>query len=711
MIDVSIVLNLHDEAIYLNRTLRSIEEAVAFAQRLGIRCELVAVLDRPDDATKSLIDSYDFTAFDSYRIVQSDNGSLGLSRNDGIAAAAGEYLWMQDGDDLVSYNTISQAYLLAKTDHKKIYLSKYLIGFGERNYFWEYFGSDVIECASLFSVHPFNSHIFAHKSVFQAIKFIATPLSKGIAYEDWHFNCNAVVAGYKFAVIPDTVFFYRQRRQSLLKASNDQLRLMPFSEFFDPVTYIKTCNSARMSSGQTQYKRPDWREISEAALSSLVIAEFVHAANKYDPAVNFENFRHGAMWCNIPADFEAGHLYYQVCKLIGAARFTDVFLIPFMAAGGAEKYLLQVAHGLLELNPDRRMLFISGQRTSRHEWIEKLPPRSEFIDLAALSASTTTGGEPDLIALRLIQAVAPQAQIHIKCSPFANEFVKKYHSHLSEAEFNYYYFCDNVTVHHGLHFVEGYNFEFISTMAKSLRRVISDHSGNLEKLHELLNVQKNRLFTLKAIEEIHSGYPREEEQLQFRLLWASRLDRQKRPQLLIRIAESLSRNLPKVTIDVYGRAVLDQFDVADFDRTMNIKFKGPFSDFGSLDHANYDAVLYTAMFDGLPNILLEAMARGMIVIAPNVGGIGELVSAETGFIVENVANEEILVQSYVEAIRSLYDESTDRKSLRLNAMRDIKEKHSKDAYLAKLAQVFGFADPTDIPSPTTSQKQASFDKV
>lgn len=50
LFDVSIVLNLHNEARYLRRTMRSLEEAVRFAQRYDITFELVAVLDRPGSA-------------------------------------------------------------------------------------------------------------------------------------------------------------------------------------------------------------------------------------------------------------------------------------------------------------------------------------------------------------------------------------------------------------------------------------------------------------------------------------------------------------------------------------------------------------------------------------------------------------------------------------------------------------------------------------
>ncbi|WP_410963352.1 glycosyltransferase, partial [Salmonella sp. SAL4455] len=43
--------------------------------------------------------------------------------------------------------------------------------------------------------------------------------------------------------------------------------------------------------------------------------------------------------------------------------------------------------------------------------------------------------------------------------------------------------------------------------------------------------------------------------------------------------------------------------------------------------------LYTSRYDGLPNILLEATAAGLPIVAPDVGGIAEFLNNETGYLV------------------------------------------------------------------------------
>ena len=118
--DVSVVLNLHREAVYVVRTLRSLSEAASYASNCGLHVELVIVFDRSDDATRAVTESADKFGFERVTSIEVDHGSLGLSRNSGIAVASGEYLWLADADDLVSFNCIERMHLVAQTEEKTV---------------------------------------------------------------------------------------------------------------------------------------------------------------------------------------------------------------------------------------------------------------------------------------------------------------------------------------------------------------------------------------------------------------------------------------------------------------------------------------------------------------------------------------------------------------------------------------------------------------
>ena len=242
--EVSIVLNLHNETRFLRRTMMSIGQAVSFAAPYGINCEIVCVLDRPDPSTKAWIEASDFSQFADHATVEVNNGSLGLSRNEGIARARGEYIWLCDADDLISYNILAGLYRTSVAGGSKtIVIPEFLCAFGADFHLARYFGTDKASKLLLFHMHPFISRIFAHRSLFDDLKFGDARLSRGFAYEDWHFNCEALARGYEFRVARQTIFFYRRRADSLGSAAYDiSVRYPMLSAYHDPANSSGSAN-------------------------------------------------------------------------------------------------------------------------------------------------------------------------------------------------------------------------------------------------------------------------------------------------------------------------------------------------------------------------------------------------------------------------------------------------------------------------------------
>jgi glycosyltransferase involved in cell wall biosynthesis len=332
-------------------------------------------------------------------------------------------------------------------------------------------------------------------------------------------------------------------------------------------------------------------------------------------------------------------------------------------------------------------LVLFGQRFHKHDWLDQLPFGSLVVDLYRACA------EPNeellhMLTLRIIDACAPQAEIHVKACEYANGFLRKHGRKLTDHKISFYYFVDSILVHHDLKYSDGDNFNLISDTAESLTRVISDHRANLEHLDvriDLPGVSRATLYAACPVAPNLIGLDLTKK----KLLWASRLDRQKRPDLLLKIAARLRREAPELRIDLFGSAVLDAFDPAAFGGCPNIAYHGRFDKFEALPLADYDAFLYTAMFDGLPNVVLEAMAAGLPVIAPGVGGIGEAVTEDTGFLVEDSPDDAVLVERYVQAIDTLYQNEQETGKRRANAVALIRKRHSQEAYLQRLSEIFG----------------------
>ena len=120
-----------------------------------------------------------------------------------------------------------------------------------------------------------------------------------------------------------------------------------------------------------------------------------------------------------------------------------------------------------------------------------------------------------------------------------------------------------------------------------------------------------------------------EEDVAPRVLWAGRFDRQKRIDILVAIA----RDNPHIIFDVYGKIVLDKNGIQSLNPPSNLSTLGTYTDLATVLEVPYHGFLYTAQWDGLPTILLDMARAGLPIVAPNVGGISELIDEKTGWLV------------------------------------------------------------------------------
>jgi glycosyltransferase involved in cell wall biosynthesis len=98
---------------------------------------------------------------------------------------------------------------------------------------------------------------------------------------------------------------------------------------------------------------------------------------------------------------------------------------------------------------------------------------------------------------------------------------------------------------------------------------------------------------------------------------------------------------------------------------------------------DFDVFLYTSESDGIPNVLLEAMSHGYVAIAPNVGGIGELVNEETGFLVENYDD----VDAYVAILKELLGDKNLLKNKQEALKKLLASRFSRENFVATMKQI------------------------
>ena len=170
-------------------------------------------------------------------------------------------------------------------------------------------------------------------------------------------------------------------------------------------------------------------------------------------------------------------------------------------------------------------------------------------------------------------------------------------------------------------------------------------------------------------------------------MWAGRFAEQKRPALLAEIVKNLAKSFPDLHVDVYTPDPLTNGPAKILPSTKNFTLKAPFSPTNPLKPFEYDALVYTSSFDGLPNIILEALSLGIPVIAPGIDGIPEaVIQDQTGYILSNPDKNDAAAQLYIDAIKSIYLPGKLEK-LRRGSLEFINAHHSKQQHVQSLLNI------------------------
>jgi glycosyltransferase involved in cell wall biosynthesis len=118
----------------------------------------------------------------------------------------------------------------------------------------------------------------------------------------------------------------------------------------------------------------------------------------------------------------------------------------------------------------------------------------------------------------------------------------------------------------------------------------------------------------------------------FNVLFPARLTEQKRPDLMLEIAASISTRSNNVRLHVVGDGELrrglerrrDQMGLREV-----VLFHGASHDMWRW-YSACDAVLLCSAFEGIPLVLFEAMSMGVPAVSPSVGAVGEVLDPGSG---------------------------------------------------------------------------------
>ena len=261
--DVAVVVNLHREGTLAHPTLRSLARSVSHAQSRGRSVEVVLVLDRGDDSTRELaIDaltpSGTLGTVDRGSLLEVDNGDLGSSRNDGVAATTAPVVGTLDGDNLVSANWLHNAATTVEQSATTVVAHPaYVVIFDGRQNLWPVQASTdaTFRTELLYSVNYWDAFCMTRREVFEAHPYVNTHEGTGLGPEDWHWNCTTLSAGIHHVRSDETTMYYRSKRQGSLAERHTRSRsLLP------PTDLLRSRDVARRVAGGAGDADPEARD-------------------------------------------------------------------------------------------------------------------------------------------------------------------------------------------------------------------------------------------------------------------------------------------------------------------------------------------------------------------------------------------------------------------------------------------------------------------
>lgn len=671
---VSIILNVHDEAEYLDRTCQSLLEAVWFGRSQGLSFELVVVLDKATPEVQDWCRRFDFERIAPSKFIEISAGSLAKARQAGLDACTGDYVSTADADDLISFNYFAAASeVLKNADVRTAVSQEFIFAFGVRSHHWQYFASNRLTKLIAFNMNPYSSRIFARRKLVRELGYVHARQEFGEAYEDWDLNARILASRGNFQIAPNTILFYRQRRSGIMGSMAGRERLPRQSAYHVPEQFIKFC--------QLDYERyvggripnpPDTYQIRSCIQKRPQLKQLVAAGNLIDAGVRLDQSQSPPIGSNLHGNNAWGAAYYEVCQKIAGEKFTDVVLMPYIVRGGGEKYILGLLAALRTLYPERTFLILAGEDIQSEQALDLLPEGAIYVNLHEICRRLCPEAL-DVITLRVVLSCAQPVTLHLKTSNYAHGLLERFGAALQGVRTVYYYFNEPSVLDAGLSINGGFSFEFLSGSHSQIFRIVSDHRRILKRLDDRIPVGE-KCFAISAFCESRKYNALRARKGVLSLLWASRIDAQKKPHLLPYIARELKRRSLDCKIDVFGTATGAEGSLMRKLSSGMLSYKGAFRSFHDIPAENYDALIYTSQHDGLPNVILEAMAAGLPVIAPRIGGIPEAVDETRGIIIDADCEDDELAVRYADAVVAL--SRMDLQQLGRNGAEFVRRQHS-----------------------------------
>jgi glycosyltransferase involved in cell wall biosynthesis len=305
---------------------------------------------------------------------------------------------------------------------------------------------------------------------------------------------------------------------------------------------------------------------------------------------------------------------------------TVLFVVPWLTFGGAEKVNLEIMEALKK---DGWNIFIVTTKSNRHEWKQLFSEYTENI----LHIERFPRKLHTYILISLVR------KVNIKITFISNSFT----GYLATPHVSKYSKIVDLVHAEGGPRDDGGSAKFSLAFDKYINKriVISDRLKDLY-------IDKYHIDPLK-VELIRNGIDIQETQREIKktilpeeikefinrgrlIIWVGRLSKEKQPRVVI----DLATEMPDFNFIMVGGGNLYKEMVANSRNLINLKIIDKVSnEIAKMLISKSDVLIMTSQSEGIPIVILEAMALGKPVVSTNVGGINEMISnGSNGYLVD-----------------------------------------------------------------------------
>jgi len=316
---------------------------------------------------------------------------------------------------------------------------------------------------------------------------------------------------------------FGQRSRKIFTRICFKIKVKIFPEYGVNIPDFVTLDSSPHQSTWLPPKIPDW-----------VIEEMKILGTSLDSAIYpSEQFIASCQYYSYPIIKRPGEIYRDLMSNCSSAHYTHCFAIPWLKRGGADLVTLWHIQCVTEMRNTKVLVLLTEPGES--PWLSKIPGGVDTIDTSKYVGEINH----DLLVNALTRLLI-QLQIdvlHIINSRHTWEAVKKFGAaiHQNTRIFASLY-CNDYDID-GI--PVGYANDYLPSTYLYLERIISDNEEFPRLLREKYGYPPEIFKVIKSPASARPKQSARRVEYARKVLWAGRLDRQKRPDLLLAIAQSM----------------------------------------------------------------------------------------------------------------------------------------------------------------------------